>query len=132
MNRLILIAAIAALAAPAAFAQDNSAAPAAAPAAAAPVAAETVAPPACTRPTIEHDPKTGKILHVKELNKAADAYKACIDAYVAQQKADANAHYDAGDAANHQFNDFAKEMNAAAAEALAKQKADEEKQKQDQ
>jgi hypothetical protein len=129
MKKLILTAAFAVLA-PAAFAQD-SAAPAQ-PAGAMPTVAatETIAPPSCTKPELQRDPKTGKLLHVKELNKASAAYQDCINAYVEVQKANAKAHYDAGDAAVHDLNEFAHQMNAAAAEAEAKMKKQEEDQKQ--
>ena len=122
MNRLLLLAAFAALA-PAAFAQD-SAAPAA-PAAADAPAATAVPPPNCTAPTIQTD-SDGKLKNVKELNKQAKVYEACINNYVNDQRqqahdaqkvalahqAEAQAHEDASNAAVRTFNQFAQQMNS--------------------
>lgn len=113
MNRLLLIAAVAALA-PAAFAQGG-AAPAAAPAAAAPA----IPPPTCTQPTLVYDDK-GKLKGVKELNKQIKVYQDCMNAYVDDQKqhiqaldAESAARVDAANSAIHAVKDFADKVNSA-------------------
>ncbi|MBV8063699.1 MAG: hypothetical protein JOY51_08890 [Nevskia sp.] len=115
MNRLILIAAAAALS-PAALAADPAPAPAAAPATAEAVPAST-----CVRPQIQYD-AAGKIKNAKELQPQVNVYQNCTDAYVAARKqsvadhdAAAKAHRDAGNDAVKQFNDFVEEIKAAQA-----------------
>jgi len=128
MKRLILITVIAALA-PVAMAADNTPAAATPAAAQAPVAdaptapAEIIAPASCEKPQIQYD-KKGLLTKGKELQAKITVYKSCIDAYVAAQKQAAQAHYDAGNVALHDFNAFADEVNTASEklkDALAKQ-----------
>jgi hypothetical protein len=73
---------------------------------------ESVAPANCKRPTVMAN-KIRKADDDSDFQERSEAYKKCINDYVAVQSAAAQKHQNAANAAIAEFNDFAKEANNA-------------------
>jgi len=85
------------------------------------VYAEDIPKHQCTKPTAPNSQASDMV--VKFFNKKLDAYRACIDKFVKEQREQstltldpttANLHHDAAEAAIKEYNDFMAELNAKA------------------